>query len=597
MIYLSQLIQPQGVDYWKQALLQSLQGIGFLVQASPDGQIVGTGTVTPTGPATQAASVVIQITTDGDVGGGDFEYSLDGGATFSPPIPIPSGATTNSGSYFIPQIGVTITFANGTYLSPNQAHYFVADETYSFDTSVPTFPVSNWEPIAPSYNLILADAIALADSSVTQAQVTAGGLTQSWISPPPWGAPPDGYCDILSQNFYNRQRGKGAYTTGIEVLSNSGTAAQTITPQSMLLKSATGQQFTNLTGGTLPAASGGNAGTLAIVVEAIDIGASFNNIPTYIPSALFPGGNYLTTIVSPTLPGVTAKNPLNSSPTCVHTGTGPASINFTGTPTADFAIIFRLTKAGTVGTSTYSSSLDGGNTFTPQGATSGSGQSINGMTVGFPAGTYIDGDTYAFSTGWITDYGADTQTSLSLATADQNQWTELAPSSPEGTYKNWAKAASPEVVDVFVASSPTVPGQVDLLLVGQNNGPVSIAAIAAVTNYIVPRLGINDSISVASVIPITAAVAAGGGGTINIHTSQAVQVYAGVSAALFKLQESIPPGGKLFHSAVLAAIQDVPGVIEVVDPLNINGSTNDLPLLPDEVVSIKPPPSISYTLL
>lgn len=596
MIFLQQLLQPQGVSYWRNELLQSLQGIGYLTQASPTGQIEGTGTVVPTGPALQAASVVVEISSSGDVGSGDFIYSLDGGSTFSSPIAIPSGATSNSGSYYIAQIGVTLTFTNGTYFSPNQSNYFVAGETYSFETAVPTFPVTNWEPIAPSNNFILADATSLADMSLTQAQVTAGGYTQSFITPPPWGAPPDGYCDILSQSFYNRFRIQGTYTTGIAVLSNSGSSAQNIGTQTLLLQTGSGQQFTNLTGGTLPAASGGNPGTLSVIVQAVDTGGSYNNVPTYIPSALIPGGNYLTTIVSPTLPGVSVTNPLNSSPTCIHTGTGPASIGFTGTATAAFSVIFRIVTGGALGTSTYASSLDGGNTFINQGMTTGSGTTINGMQVSFSAGTYVEGDTYSFSTSWITGYGADTQTSLSLATADQNQWTQLAPSSPAGTYQNWAIAASPEVVASFVTQSATIPGQVNLLLIGQNNGPVSLAAIAAVTNYILPRLGINDSVLVQSVIPIIAAVTAGSGGTIQIHTAQQASVFAAVAAALFALQESIPPGGILFQSAVVAAIQNIPGVIDVVEPLWLNGSENNVQLLPNEVVTISPPPSGSYML-
>lgn len=590
MIALADLIQPQGVAYWREQLLQSLQGIGYLTQASPTIQIEGTGTVTPTGPATQNASVVVEISTEGDVGTAFFELSLDGGASWSDPILVPTGATTTSGSYYIAQLGVTLTFTNGTYKSPKQTGYFVEGETYSFDTSTPTFPISNWEPIAPSWNLILADAIALSDLSLTEAQVTAGGYTQSWITPPPWGAPPDGYCDLLSQNFYNRSRIPGAYTTGIVVLANAGTAARTIVPQGMLFQTAAGQQFTNTTGGSL---AGG--GTLAVTVQAVDVGAAYNNVPTYV-TPLFPGGNYLTTIVSPTLPGVTVTNPLNNSPTCLHTGTGPNSIGFTGTPSSEFSVIFRIETAGALGTSTYSSSTDGGNTFVVQGVTAGSGQTINGMTASFPSGTYAEGDTYSFSTGWITGYGSDTQTSLSLATADQNQWTELAPSSPAGTYQNWASEASPEVVECFVSPSPTVPGQVNLVLVGQNNGPVSLAAITAVINYITPRLGIDDSISVASVIPITVAVTAGPGGTISIHTAQAAQVYAAVAAALFKLQETIVPGGTLFHSTVLATIAEIPGVISITDPLYLNGADQDIPLLTNEVVLITPPRQVDYSL-
>lgn len=595
-LYLSQLISPQTTAYFRTALLQALQGIGYVTQGAPTNQIQGTGTVTPSGPALQASAVVVAISTSGNVGTGVFKYSLDGGVTFSSTITIPSGATSSTGSYLIAAVGVTLTFTNGTYYTPNNTAYFISGETYSFSTFVPTFPVSNWEPGAPSFSLIQSDAQALADFSLTQAQVAAGGLTQSWISPPAFGPPPDGWLDLLSQNNYNRARIQGSSTSGIVQLSNSGSAAQTISAGGLLLQTAGGQQFTNTTGGNLPAKSGSTAGTLNITVQAVSPGAGYNNVPTaYAP--LIPGGNYLTTLVSPSLPGVTVTNPINSTPTCIHTGTGVASITFTGTAAYPGSVIFQITLGGALGTSTYSYSLDGGNTYTTAGVTVSSGVTLfTGMQVGFPSGTYATGDTYAFSTGWITSYGSDTQTSVSLATADQNQWTQLAPSSPAGTYSNWALAASAEVVEVFVTQSLTVPGQVNLLLLGQNNGPVSTTAVAAVQNYVQPRLGINDSVLTASVIQVTVPVAAGSGGTISIHTAQATTVYAGIAAALFSLQESIEPGGTVFQSAVIAAIQGVPGVIDIVEPLWINGSINNVPLATNETVSLTPPPSSSYSL-
>lgn len=596
MITLAQLTQPQGVDYWNNVLLQSLQGIGYITQSGPTSQLLGTGTITATGPATQAASVVVKISTTGNVGTGYFIYSTDGGITFSSPTLIPTGASSSSGNFIIAAIGVTLTFTNGAYISPNATGYFVAGEQYAFNTAVPTFPVTNWEPGAPARSLIAADAQALTDLDLTQSQVAAAGFTQSWITPPPWGAPPSGWLDLLSQNFYNRTRIQGLPTQGIVQLSNSGTAAQSIPVGGLLLQSATGQKFTNVTGGSLPGASGGHPGTLNVTVQAVTAGASFNDIPTYVSGSLIPGGNYLTTLVSPSLPGVSVTNPINNSPACVHTGSGPASINFTGTASIAFNLIVLITTNGAVGTSTYSTSTDGGNTYTAQGVTVGSGGfAYEGMTLAFPAGTYVAGATYSFSTGWITQYGSDTQTDVSLATADQNQWTQLAPSSPAGTYKNWALAASSEVVNAFVTASTTVPGQVNVLLVGPNNGPVSVAAIAAVTEYIQQRLGINDSVLVATVFPSTITVQAGSGGTIQIHSSQIATAYASVAAALFAYQESIPPGGTVIWSAIVAAINGAQGVIQVIPPLNINGAENDIPLLPNEVPVIVPPPSGSYT--
>lgn len=590
-LQLNQLIQPQGVQYWTQQLINALQGIGYVTQSAPTPQIQGTGTVSPSGPATQAAGVVVGISTSGNVGTGYFQYSTDNGVTFSGALLIPAGSSGSSGSYLIAAIGVTLTFTNGTYFTPGNTSYFIAGEQYNFSTSVPTFPVTNWEPGSVAWSLIQSDAQALADLSLTQAQVAAGGFTQSWITPPTFGPPPDGYCDLLSQNIYNRQRIQGGSTTGLVVLSNAG-STQTISVGQLLIASATGQQFTNTTGGSL---TGG--GTLTITIQAVQSGAGYNDIPTYDPNNLIPGGNYITNLISPLLPGVSVSNPINSGPTVVHAGTGPTGVTFTGTATSAFNIIFAINSTGSVGTSTYSYSLDSGNTFIFVGVTASTGITLNGMVVGFSAGTYVEGDTYSASTGWITTYGSNTQSSLSLATADQNQWTQLAPSSPSGTYSNWAISASPEVVECFVSASLNVPGGVNLVLVGQNNGPVSLSAVAAVTAYVQARLGINDSVSVASVIPVIASVTATNAG-IQIHSAQAASVYAGISAALFKLQSSIPPGNELFLDEVEVAIVQVPGVIQIVPgTLELNGIAANIPLNPNEVVSILAPPSSSYSLL
>lgn len=598
MLSLTQLIQPLPQPYWRSQLLTSLQGVGGIAQTAPlTNYVQGTGTITPSGPATVAASVVVVITTSGEPGTGAFEYSLDNGVTLSGAITMPAGSSNTSGSYLIQQIGVTLTFTTGSYVSPGQTYTFVAGEQYAFPTYVPTFPVTNWEAIAPSNGLITADSTALTDMDLTQAQIAAGGLTQSWITPPPWGPPPDGYCDLLSQNFYNRPRIQGAKTTGLVTLLNAGTASRIITVGEMVFATATGQQFTNSTAGTVA----GGGGTLVLTAQASAVGASFNNVPT-LPISPIPGGNYITTIVTPTLAGVSVSNPINSAPSCLHTGTGPGSITFTGTANQAANVIFLITLNGTLGTSTYSYSLDGGNTYLSAGVTTATGVTLFGaMQVSFPTGTYVAGDTYEFSTGWIVSFGADPQSSASLATADQNQWSQLAPSSPAGTYQNWALAATAEVTSSFVTQSVTVPGQVNLLLIGQNNGPVSISGIAAVQAYVQARLGINDSVLTSTITPVPVVVTASSSG-IQIHSSQAASVYAGVTAALYKLQISTPPGGTapnhvLAYDAVLAAIEDVPGVIEVAPgTLKLNGGTSDIPLQPSWVPAIVPPPQTSYTL-
>jgi hypothetical protein len=71
-----------------------------------------------------AYEVIVEITTAGALGVGEFKYSLDGGDAYSGEIQIPSG-----GVYVIPDTGVVLTFS-GT---------FVAADTYSFSSTHPSY--------------------------------------------------------------------------------------------------------------------------------------------------------------------------------------------------------------------------------------------------------------------------------------------------------------------------------------------------------------------------------------------------------------------------------------------------------------------------
>lgn len=135
---LSVLTFPAGTYVINETYLWSVLGALTFRNAADDG--AGTG---PSG-ATQASSpidayrVLIDIMTSGAPGAGAFSYSLDGGASFSAPIAIPSGT-----KYAIPDAGVVLTFASA----------FEAGDTYAFDTVAAGFTVSDvnnaWDAIQP----------------------------------------------------------------------------------------------------------------------------------------------------------------------------------------------------------------------------------------------------------------------------------------------------------------------------------------------------------------------------------------------------------------------------------------------------------------
>src|ERR1700730_10092681 len=108
---LAQLIAPPPLATWRTLLLGAMRGLGVVQPGGPAGGNTqqGTGNISLTGsPAAAYPSVVIKIVTAGKLGTGVFQYSLDGGTTYSGNVTIPSGA-----AYVLGATGVTVTFAAG----------------------------------------------------------------------------------------------------------------------------------------------------------------------------------------------------------------------------------------------------------------------------------------------------------------------------------------------------------------------------------------------------------------------------------------------------------------------------------------------------
>lgn len=93
---------------------------------------VGSGpTMSVAGAAYDAFQVIVRIVAAGAhaLGSGTFQYSMDGGDTYSPVIVVPSG-----GTYLIADSNITLTFPTGIY---------VAGDTYSFTTTAPMYDSSS----------------------------------------------------------------------------------------------------------------------------------------------------------------------------------------------------------------------------------------------------------------------------------------------------------------------------------------------------------------------------------------------------------------------------------------------------------------------
>lgn len=595
----AQLVTPLNQASWLQLLLSALQGIGPIIQSpsANTNQLLGTGSISVQGPANATSSVVIKITTTGNADTSNpafFQYSIDGGLTYNPSSPISVGSLSPGFSYAIPGTSLNITFENGSYTTAGSGgFYFFAGETYAFVTFTPTFPVTNWTAIGVGNSLVQVDAQALSDLNVLVAQAIAGGFTQSWLNPPIVNGtptpPPDGWLDLLAQNFYNIDRASALQTQGIAVLTALATAGPyTVLPGQLFAASANGQfTFTNLTGGTIA-----TGGTLSLLWQAIDPGASYNQVESVGIGA---NGYWLTALLTP-LAGVSVSNPLQSNPTVNFAGVGSGTVTVAagiGGPAGEYSAILKIIHSGAVGTGTFAYSLDGGTTYsTPATITSTYVLGASNMTASF-SGTFTAGDLYTFTTSWITQRGADEQSSVSLATECQDKWATLSPASPAGQYVIWAIAASPEVQSALVIPDPFIPGQVDVTLIGANNGPVSSNAIAAVQTYITARIGLCLTVVVGTVSEITANTAAA---YIVCQSAYRNTVRNAIQQLFNAYAITILPQGKVDLSVVAGLIQKAPGVVEInpLSSLTINGLAQDLILNANQTVQINAPPLTSF---
>lgn len=92
----------------------------------------GTGSVSVSGSPLDAYDVIVLITTSGNLNAGVFQYSLDGGDTYSAKLTIPT-----AGTYVIPDTGITLTFTTGEGTS------FVAGDKFTFMVTAPGASVSS----------------------------------------------------------------------------------------------------------------------------------------------------------------------------------------------------------------------------------------------------------------------------------------------------------------------------------------------------------------------------------------------------------------------------------------------------------------------
>src|SRR6266849_1902313 len=184
---LSQLTAPLTVDQLRTMLLGSLKGQGIVVQSgtAAGGVAIGTGTIALSGSPTAAyPKIVIKIVTAGELGTAVFQYSLDGGVTFSANQTVPA----STGAYLLSTTGVTVTFQSGPVGAGTS---FGLGDTFTFALIVSALAVTAWSASGSYRQFVEIDAQALALFSAQDAAITAGGFTTTATA---------SWADLLGQN-------------------------------------------------------------------------------------------------------------------------------------------------------------------------------------------------------------------------------------------------------------------------------------------------------------------------------------------------------------------------------------------------------------
>jgi uncharacterized phage protein gp47/JayE len=278
---LDALLKAPTKEALRELLLRELQGIGFTRQSG-----FSPGVVSLTGQPNNAYQVRVAIIAGGNLGVATFQWSTDGGATYSPTLPVPL-----AGTFPIPGTALVITFAEGP---AGAGESFLAGDVFAVDTRVPVLQATAWQTGSVPLSLVENDAAVLEDLYALARVLAAGGFLDSAVGP---------WLDLLAFNVYALTRFPGVTTVGTVRLTDAvGSGPFTVSDGQVTVQAASGQRFTSVGSFTLP-----QSGVVDVTVRAEEPGASYNV-----------GNNTITALVT-ALPGVLVSNPPLLSGTWVTT--------------------------------------------------------------------------------------------------------------------------------------------------------------------------------------------------------------------------------------------------------------------------------------
>jgi uncharacterized phage protein gp47/JayE len=162
---------------------------------------------------------------------------------------------------------------------------------------------------------------------------------------------------------------------------------------------------------------------------------------------------------------------------------------------------------------------------------------------------------------WIVVAGRDQESDTSLRLRCKARWGELGAGATASAYDSWAKQASTEVVQTRVTLSPTVPGQVDVLVAGLG-GPVSAGALSAVQAFLAARVPLSVLVSVGNPLSKAFTIAA----TLYVRPEHLVGAAGRAQTEVEAYLRTVPIGGTVHVAALIEALMAPEGAVNVVMP-------------------------------
>ncbi len=364
---------------------------------------------------------------------------------------------------------------------------------------------------------------------------------------------------FLATNFYRiTPRVKTKTTIWIRLTSTAQSPAYTVTAGQLWFAGLTGNRYNNTTGGTLSP-----GGTLFVQAAAETAGAAFNDPDLSIDSTQNTGA-----FVTP-LAGVDCLNvtPTDMTPVrLIGDSAGSVSVVFTSpgiAPALYNTIRIRIVTTGDVGSGTWQFSTDNGSTWNAGGPISFTTDIPGGLTVGFRnapgvSPSFFSGDQFSaqVSTATIAN-GTDDERDSDLKARCRSRWPGLSDVPTASLIYLWASLASPQVGRMLADADVSVPGQIDLVIAGQNGG-IGSAIASDVQDYIQPRLTGYRGLTIAEKILVTPALPLGivASGTVFVRR----EILASVQKAALLNWETylggLAIGGIVRLSELVQAIMD-----------------------------------------